>query len=102
MEKNKISNSRIYLASTKNLPKNIKVLEGERGGLYYIAPQSGKIKYIYPEGESPQKKYSLSEKGQVSEKRRRNSLKRKEYLREYYLIHRNKKNMFESKIKGEG
>ena len=88
MEKNKISNSRIYLASTKNLPKNIKVLEGKRGGFYYIAHQSGKIKYIYPEGESPQQKYARSEKGQANEKKRRNS--RKEYFKEYYLAHCNK------------
>jgi hypothetical protein len=91
-------NKKVYLSSRKP-PKDVEILKGENGALYYIANSnrrkpstsigkivlpSGKTKYLYPKGEEPQTKYYYSEKGQIYEKKRRDSLKRKEYLKDYY------------------
>jgi len=99
MENRKLQTRRVYLSSRKP-PKDAKVLKGEQGAYYYITNStrkkpstyiskvvlpSGKIKYIYSEGEKPQTKYARSEKGIANEKKRRNSPKRKEYLKAYYL-----------------
>ena len=99
MENSKPQTRRVYLSSRKP-PKDAKVLKGEQGAYYYIANPtrkkpstyiskvvlpSGKIKYIYSEGEKPQTKYARSEKGKANEKKRRDSFKRKEYLKAYYL-----------------
>ena len=101
MENSKPQTRRVYLSSRKP-PKDAEVLKGEQGASYYITNPtrkkpstfvskgvlpSGKIKYIYPKGEAPQAKYSRSEKGKANEKKRRNSPKRKEYLKDYYLKH---------------
>ena len=100
--KNIKSCQRVYLSSRKP-PKDAEILKGSLGASYYISLPSrkkpstsiskvvlpsGKIKYIYPKGEKPQRKYYYSEKGQANEKKRRNSWKRKEYLKEYYQKHR--------------
>jgi len=99
--KNRKQGQRIYLSSRKP-PKDAEILEGKQGASYYISLPSrkkpstsiskitlpsGKVKYIYPKGEEPQRKYYYSEKGQANEKKRRNSLKRKEYLKKYYQKH---------------
>ena len=101
MENSKPQTRRVYLSSRKP-PKDAKVLKGEQGASYYITDPtrrkpstflskvvlpSGKIKYTYLKGETPQAKYSRSEKGIANEKKRRNSPKRKEYLKNYYLKH---------------
>jgi hypothetical protein len=102
--KNKKSRQRVYLSSRKP-PKDAEILKGSLGAFYYISLPSrkkpstsiskvvlpsGKIKYIYPKGGKPQTKYYYSEKGQANEKKRRNSWKRKEYLKEYHQKHRDK------------
>tara|TARA_Y100000310_G_scaffold305677_1_gene346102 strand:+ start:5721 stop:6125 length:405 start_codon:yes stop_codon:yes gene_type:complete len=101
---NKKHCQRVYLSSRKP-PKDAEIIKGPHGASYYIALPSrkkpvtsiskvilpsGKIKYIYPKGEEPQRKYYYSEKGQANEKKRRNSPKRKEYLKEYYQKNRDK------------
>ena len=53
-----------------------------------ITYPDGRIKYVYPKGQSPQNRYYYTEKGRRNEIKKRYSEGRKQYLREYYKKNR--------------